>query len=116
MPAVSPPVLPEVLPAVQEVFVYYKVAEADVGAVRAAADALQQALRADHPGLQARLLRRPGSSDGLVTVMELYAHAATPTHPGGVDADLRAAIDERAQALRPWLKTPRHTEVFQACA
>ncbi len=100
----------------QEVFVYYKVAEADVDAVRTAVDALHQALRADHPGLQARLLRRPGSSDGVVTVMELYARETTPTHPGGVDAALRAAIDERARALQPWLKTPRHTEVFQACA
>lgn len=101
---------------VQELFVYYKVAEGDVAAVRDQVAARQAALCAAHPGLRARLLRRPETSAGLATLMELYARDASASQPGGVDAALRRAIDEAASGLAPWLRSPRHTEVFQACA
>ena len=55
------------------VYVYYKVPVDRLPAVLVAAHALQALLRAERPGLQATLLRRPEPRDGLVTLMETYA-------------------------------------------
>ena len=98
----------------RELFVYYRVREADADAARAAVLGLQARLRARHPELRARLLRRPGAIDGRQTWMETYA--VDPRHaPGGVDVELQAAIEaEAAAVLQPWLDGPRHTEVFIA--
>jgi hypothetical protein len=72
-------------------YVYYRVREADLAAVSAALRALQG---------DVELLRRPGASDGLVTLMEVHR------------AD-DAAVEARcAAAVAPWLQGVRHVEVF----
>jgi hypothetical protein len=106
----------------RELFVYYQVDPAQAGPLKTAVQAMQQALRAAHPNLQARLLQRPGPvtpgpSDPAgvaprLTWMETYACPVGP----GLDASLQAAIEEAAKALAPWLAGPRHTEVFVPCA
>jgi Domain of unknown function (DUF4936) len=99
----------------RELFVYYRVradqAEAALGVVRD----LQARLSEQHPGLIARLLRRPETRDGTQTWMEAYAVDAAHA-PVGIDASLQAAIEAEAVTLQPWLDGPRHTEVFVACA
>jgi hypothetical protein len=74
---------------------------------------MQAALCARHPGLNAELLRRPGSTDGQITVMETYTAEA----PQGVEEALQAAIEaDAAQALQGLLRSERHVEVFEPCA
>lgn len=98
----------------QELFIYYRVTESHEAALRQAACDMQAALRAAHPGLEARLLRRPKAQDHQHTWMEAYAM------PHCSDAaafdSLAAAIETAAQALRPWLAGERHAEKFIACA
>ena len=93
--------------APRALFVYYRVAEADV---RAAADAMRQChskLQHDCPGLQCQLWRRPEAPTGEVTLMETYAA------PEGIDVPLAGRIEaQAAQASSPWQLGPRHTEVF----
>jgi len=95
----------------RELFIYYRIAAADLAAACAALQPVQQALCAMHRGLQARLLRRPEtSSDGMCTLMETYRfdHDAP-----GVSDSVQAEIDAAAgAALRPWLQGARHVEVF----
>ena len=98
----------------RELFVYYRVRAADADAARAAVLGFQRRLRARHPELIARLLRRPGAIDGRETWMETYA-ADAGRAPEGVDVALQAAIEaEATAALQQWLDGPRHTEVFIA--
>lgn len=85
-------------------FVYYRVAAADLLAVRQAVLAMQASLCAAHDGLRAELLRRPQFSEGQVTLMETYA--------GNDDAGLEQAIEAAASALTCWLQGSRHVEVF----
>lgn len=88
-------------------YVYYRVAGADLPAAVAAVRRLQAGLQATHPGLQAALLRRPGLPGGQATLMETY------NHPGGLPDTLQAAITQAAQqALAPWLQGERHNELF----
>jgi hypothetical protein len=77
-------------------FVYYRVPEARLGEAGAA-------LRAVHGGVE--LLRRPGSRDGLVTLMEIYA-ADDLAQATAIEAAARAA-------LAPWIVGERHVEVFE---
>jgi hypothetical protein len=94
-----------------ELFVYYRIDPARADALQSAAVAMQDALRAQHPGLAARLLRRPGLREGLQTWMEVY------TLPAGVDAArLAIAIERDARVLAPLLIGERHVEHFVACA
>ena len=76
-------------------YVYYRVREGDLEAAGAA-------LRALHGDVD--LLRRPGASDGLVTLMELHRSD---------DATLEARC---AAAVAPWLQGVRHIEVFAPLA
>lgn len=87
-------------------YVYYRVGADDVGAVRVAVLAAQRALVAAHPGLAAECLRRPGDTDGQVTLMEVYAFA--PGH------DLAAIEAGAAAASARWRRGARHVEVFEA--
>ncbi len=108
----------------RELFIYYRLTvAAPTAAVAAAVAEFQAALRAAHPGLRTRVLRRPVTpqSDGQ-TWMETYAFdhvagsAPGATAPGIGDA-LQAEIEQRAlAALSPWLAGPRHVEVFEPCA
>ncbi len=93
--------------AARWLYVYYRIAAADLPAAVAAAQQLQAALQAAHPGLQASLLRRPGLQGDQATLMETYSH------PGGLHHGLQASITLAAQqALAPWLQGDRHNELF----
>jgi hypothetical protein len=81
-------------------YVYYRVAEAQLAATVAAVRRVQATLVATHPGLQAELLRRPELREGGVTLMETYAGPLTPA--------LEAAITQATSAL----PQPRHSERF----
>lgn len=95
----------------QRLYIYYRVAEVDLPAALAAAQALRCTLLAAHPGLTAELLRRPGMQQGQVTLMETYAH------PRGMDGALAGLIEQHAAAaLAPWLQGPRHMERFDLLA
>lgn len=87
-------------------YVYYRVGVADFGAAVAAVQAMQAGLARDHPGLTAECLRRPGDSEGVVTLMEVYIFEA------GHDA---AAIERAAAAASArWCRGTRHVEIFEA--
>ena len=107
--AESPELAPEGAPAsAQRLYVYYRIAEADLAAVLGAVHDLQQTLLDAHPGLQTELLRRPGLQDGQITLLEIYAHAQVMHEP------LAQWIERRAAAmLAPWLQGPRHVERFE---
>ena len=99
----------------RELFVYYRVRADDAEAALVLVRGLQARLMAQHPGLIARLLRRPAETAGLQTWMETYA--IDPGHsPGGIGRELQAAIETQATALLPLLDGSRRTEVFVACA
>lgn len=100
---------------VRELFVYYRTQVADAVGVQTIAEAMQARLRERHPGLIARMLRRPDPQDGFHTWMETYAIDPARA-PAGIDASLQAAIDSAAADLQPLLAGPRHTEVFIARA
>ena len=95
----------------RRLYIYYRVAEADLAALLIAAEQRRRTLLAAHPGLIAGLLRRPGAQGGHITLMETYAHAR------GVDDALAGLIEQQAAAaLGPWLQGPRHVEQFDALA
>lgn len=97
--------------AAVELYVYYRAPVSAYDALVGAVSDAQRGLEARHPGLQARLLRRPDVQEGQATWMEIYRH------PQGVDAALEAQIDA---ALRPALQDlgagERHVERFMPCA
>lgn len=94
----------------RELYVYYRVPRATVVSAHAAVTAAQAALRADHPGLLARLLRRDGALPAdAQTWMETYTR---PVSAAGVDAALQAAIDAAAAPLLAFIDGPRHVEAF----
>jgi hypothetical protein len=96
--------------AAREIYVYYRVAAADAAAVADQVRAMQAGLCARHPGLQARLLRRPVAATDPQTWMEVYAM------PGGVSEALQGEIESAAAALLRSIQGPRHCEVFEALA
>lgn len=87
-----------------DLYIYYKVREADTASLHTAVARLQAQLAARH-GVTGQLKRRPGASDGLQTWMEVYT---------GVTADFQATLDAAvAQAgLSASIAGTRHTEVF----
>ena len=94
----------------RELFVYWKVAAGAAAQAAAATADFQQSLRAQHPGLQARLLQRAEGNGLTATLMETYA-----LPPAGVDRALQTAIEAAAvPALADWCQGRRHVEVFDA--
>ena len=93
----------------RELYVYYRVAQAHWRDAVHAAAAAQQRLRSAHPGLVARVLRRPDARDDGVTVMEVYA-----IDGGSIDAALEADIARETAPLQRWLIGERHVEHFDA--
>jgi hypothetical protein len=88
----------------RELYVYYRVPESQW---RGAADtvmAWQRELCLRHPGLHARVLRRPEAHDAVITLMETYA--------GTVDAASEAELARGAPALRDCVVGERHVERF----
>ena len=57
-----------------ELYIYYRIAEADAQAFAAELDDLVPRLAARCPGLRSRWLRRPESRDGMLTIMEIHHH------------------------------------------
>jgi DNA-binding transcriptional regulator LsrR (DeoR family) len=92
----------------REIYVYYRVAQADAAAAAGRVRSMQAGLCASHPGLQARLLRRPVVATDLQTWMEVYSIA------GGVGEALQQEIESAASSLLDVIQGPRHCEVFEA--
>lgn len=87
-----------------DLYIYYRVPCANVRALRARIELLQQTLSAEY-GIVTGLKRRPEEKDGRQTWMEIYQ--ATPT---GFDTVLEAAV---AQAgLSDLIDGGRNTEYF----
>lgn len=91
----------------RELFVYYRVADANADVIGAALRGVQRELAEAHPGLVARILSRPGSTQGVQTWMETYAMPSR-----GVDETLESAIALATRALALWTIGERHVEVF----
>lgn len=94
-----------------DLYIYYKVREADTGALLPRVAAMQQALAAAH-GIVPQLKQRPQSKEGLLTWMEVY-----PSAPAGFEAALAAAVADAG--IAGLIAGPRHTEEFmdiQPCA
>lgn len=99
----------------RELFIYYRSKPQDAGALTAAVRVLHASLKASHPALRCRLLRRPDRSDGWQTWMETYS--TDPMRDAdGVTHEMQELIEAQAAALRPWIVGARHVEVFIACA
>lgn len=99
----------------RELFIYYRIEAARAEAALAAARGFQRRLRERHPGLSARLLRRPDEptahANDTQTWMEIYSF-----NEGGIGAALQAAIESEAAAIAPFISGTRHSEVFVPCA
>jgi hypothetical protein len=98
----------------RELFIYYRIPVDAAPAAREAVEAMQVGLCRRHPGLSARLLRRPDEQDLQQTWMEIYAiqgdaAGVTPR----IEADIAQAA---AAALAPFAAGSRHTEAFVPCA
>ena len=103
------------MPAVHELYVYYKVRIGSEGAALGIVEAFQARLRQQQPGLQARLLRRPVHAGAAQTWMETYA--MTGDHAGeSVGAERQRLIEAAAAPLAACLDGPRHTEAFEPVA
>jgi hypothetical protein len=100
---------------VRELYVYYRVPSTAVARVERELIELQAVLRASHPGLRARWLRRPAEPGEAQTWMETYA-VDPAVAPAGVDAALEQAIESAAAQRLTGIEGPRHVEVFLACA
>lgn len=95
-----------------ELYVYYRVAQADAQAALRTVLAFQQCLREEQPGLATRVLRRSDDGRDSVTLMEIYAF--DDGRNTGIDAALHSRIEVAAAALVPLLSSPRQTEAFDA--
>ena len=96
----------------RELFIYYRIEEAGAGSALATVQGFQARLCARHPGLTARVLRRPEGTTDQQTWMETYSFA----DEGGVSAALEAEIEAEASPLAPFIVGVRHVEVFVPCA
>jgi hypothetical protein len=95
----------------RQLFVYWRLARADLASAVPAVQALQQRLRERHADLQTGLYaRHDGDGDGAeATLMETYRC------PDGIAAGLQADIESAAAgALGAFLRGRRHVEVFEA--
>lgn len=102
----------------RELFIYYRIRADGAQEALAAAHGLQARLRERHPGLTARLMRRPDEPHPHQTWMEIYAFDphAEDARDAGVTPQIEAEIAAEAAVLTPFLAGPRHTEVFVPCA
>ena len=97
--------------AARELFVWYRVRRESADEARAAVATLQRTLRAEWPGLHARLLARDAGE--AATWMETYSRpAASAGDDRGVDETLEAAIAAAAVGLERLIDGPRHVEAF----
>lgn len=94
----------------RELFIYYRVREADLVAGRAAVNAMQRELRSSRPGLLARLLTRQGIDGDTQTWMETYSLAGDAR---GIDAGTESEIEAHAVHLARYIDGSRHVEAFE---
>ncbi|MRX06345.1 DUF4936 family protein [Pseudoduganella sp. FT25W] len=87
-----------------DLYIYYKVKDADAASLQAAVVPMQATLAQRH-GVAGQLKRRPEARDGVQTWMEVY-----PSAPEGFATALDEAV--AAAGLSAWTSGPRHTEVF----
>ncbi|MTV36187.1 DUF4936 family protein [Duganella radicis] len=87
-----------------DLYIYYKVKDADAASLQAAVAAMQATLARRH-GVAGQLKRRPEAKDGVQTWMEVYAST-----PEGFAAELERAVHEAG--VLSWIAGLRHTEVF----
>jgi len=99
----------------RELFIYYRSGQDQASHVANLVLAFQARLAAGHPGLVARLLRRPEIVDGTHTWLETYSMHSLHS-PNGVSPALAQEIERQAEVLRPCLAGERHVEVFTPCA
>lgn len=92
----------------RELYVYYRVAAAHWHEAADAVARWQREMCLTHPGLVARVLRRPEADDAVVMLMEVYAGLRA------IDAVVEATLVRGASALEPWLLDQRHIERFEA--
>jgi hypothetical protein len=87
-----------------DLYVYYKVREADCARLAPLVREMQQRL-ADGEGVRAALKRRPGANDGLQTWMEVYP---------AVGDQFAATLEQAAlgAGLQAFIDGPRRAEVF----
>ena len=87
-----------------DLFIYYRVSDEHAARLAPRVFAMQAQLAAAH-GVAGQLKRRPGSSGGKQTWMEIY-----PATGAGFDTALAAAVQQAA--LSELTDGERHTEVF----
>ncbi len=94
----------------RRLFVYYRIAAADLDTAVAAVKTLHAALRTEQPALRCEVLRRPRvDAAGLLTLMEAYTADNT-----GIDEPRAAQIEARAAAaMKAFVVGDRHTEIFE---
>ena len=93
-------------------FVYWRVAPADLPSALEALREWQAGLVEIHPALRCGLYRRSDGAEAQATVMESYALESAGPHDG-IDDTLHAYIDESGRSvLKRWLRGARHVEMF----
>jgi len=98
----------------RQLFIYWRVAAADLPAALGALRDWQSELIDRQPQLRCGLYQRTSTDDADATVMESYALESALPHPG-IDEALCRYIDQAGQALlQRWLRGERHLEVFDA--
>jgi hypothetical protein len=98
----------------RQLFVYWRVAPADLPSALEALREWQAGLVDNHPALRCGLYRRSDGAEAQATVMESYALESAGPHDG-IDDTLHAYIVESGRnVLQRWLSGARHVEVFDA--
>ncbi|MFL6659354.1 MAG: DUF4936 family protein [Massilia sp.] len=87
-----------------DLYIYYRVTDGNAAQLALRVRAMQDGLFAAH-GIQGQLKRRPGSTDGQQTWMEIYLAGSD-----GFDTALAHAVQDAA--LSELIVGVRHTEVF----
>jgi hypothetical protein len=87
-----------------DLYIYYRVQDDTAGELQEQVRTMQARLGQQH-GVAGQLKRRPGSTDGLQTWMEVY-----PATPDGFDAALELAVQQARLPIM--IVGARHTELF----
>jgi hypothetical protein len=98
----------------RQLFIYWRVASADLPAALTALREWQSDLVALHPELRCGLYRRSDGTQADATVMESYAIESAQPHPGVGEELLRHIRHDGDVRLKAWLRGARHVEVFDA--
>ena len=99
----------------RELFIYYRIAPGSATNALRVVQAMQQRLQERHPGLQARLLRRPDETHDQSSAQQTWMEIYSFRDAGGVSPALQTDIEAEAAVLAPLILGTRHTEVFIPC-